>query len=117
MLRIALYSVLYLMSYQILRKKSTVYFFPKSFVLLKTKNLWPVGVAGIGKSFRRSVATDGSFKWNYPAEGVATNVVGAQGETSPSKIWVEARNCSCNFWVVRDARPERRGDFPLKKMS
>ena len=71
MLRIALYSVLYLMSYQILRKKSTVYFFPKSFVLLKTQSLWPVGVAGIGKSFRRSVATDGSFKWNYPAEGVA----------------------------------------------
>ena len=39
----------------------------------------------------------------------------SEGKTFPSKIWVAARNCFGNFWVVRDARPERREDFPPQK--
>ena len=38
--------------------------------------------------------------------------VWSEGKAFPSKIWVVARNCFGNFWVVRDVRPERREDFP-----
>jgi len=54
----------------------------------ETKNC--LGVAGIEKSFRRSVATTGRLKWNYPAEGVAEDRARAvaRGRLSPKKYGV-----------------------------
>ena len=55
----------------------------------ETKNC--LGVAGIEKSFRRSVATTVRLKWNYPAEGVAKDRARAvaRGRLSPQKYEME----------------------------
>ena len=63
---------------------------------------------------RRSVATAAEKKQSHPAEGVAENLgFGARGRLPPQKNELVPEIAEGNFWVERDARPERRGCFPL----
>ena len=73
-----------------------------------------MGVAGIGEGFPAECSGDRRFlKRIIPLEGVATNVVGAQGKTFPSQKKDVPEIDVGNLWVVRDPSSERREDFPL----